>query len=73
MTPEQFKAAVGREHRQDDLERANCDKAGQHGHTNCGVCEHQLPVFCCQECFVRSSGQGEPVKYQLQAEGPNDY
>lgn len=73
MTPDQFRLVVGRDPQQDDMERANCDKAGQLGHSNCGVCEHQLPVFLCHECFVRSCGHGEPVKYQLQDEGPNDY
>jgi len=36
ITREQFLAATGREPEQDDLERANCDKAGAIGHSCCG-------------------------------------
>lgn len=71
MTPDQFRLAVKRDPQQDDLERANCDKAGQFGHQNCGVCEHGLPVFICHDCFVRSC-HGKPIVYLPQDEGPND-
>ena len=36
ITAEEFKAAVGREPEQDDLDRCNCDSIGDAGHTTCG-------------------------------------
>ena len=57
MTKDEFIAAVGREPEQDDLERANCPRAGQMAHLGCGVCVHGKPVFVCPSCFVaRSQG-----------------
>jgi len=32
----------------DDLERVNCEKAGEMGHHNCGLCpDHVKPRFVC--------------------------
>ena len=46
ITAEQFTARVGSAPVQDDLERCNCEKAGQMGHWQCGWdAEFQLPVF----------------------------
>jgi hypothetical protein len=45
MTRKQFIKAVGREPEKDDLERANCRRAGEPGHQTCGICEHGKPVF----------------------------
>lgn len=36
ITREQFRKATGFAPEQDDLERCNCDKAGQLGHFHCG-------------------------------------
>lgn len=36
ITREEFVAATGDEPRDDDLERANCDRVGQRGHYLCG-------------------------------------
>jgi hypothetical protein len=36
VTAEQFFMATGFDPHDDDLERANCQKAGQPGHTHCG-------------------------------------
>lgn len=36
ITAEIFKAATGHAPVQDDLERANCSKAGETGHYHCG-------------------------------------
>lgn len=48
ITQEQFKQATGHEPRHDDLERANCDQAGQIGHYSCGWCEQcNRPRFQC--------------------------
>ncbi len=52
-TAEDFAKAVGREIENDDLDRCNCSKAGQPGHNGCGICEHDLPVFMCHECFPK--------------------
>ena len=46
ITAEQFKEYVGREPEDDDLERCNCVRAGQFGHTMCGWNNKaNLPVF----------------------------
>jgi hypothetical protein len=46
ITAEQYEAAVGHPPEQDDLERSNCDKAGQIGHECCGWDhERNLPEF----------------------------
>lgn len=36
ITAEMFKAATGLDPWDDDLERCNCPKAGEIGHTDCG-------------------------------------
>lgn len=52
MNADQFKDAVGRDPEHDDLDRANCKKAGELGHHACGICaDHKLPVFECAVCF----------------------
>ena len=51
-----FLAATGNPPVQDDLERCNCDKAGQFGHKCCGWCsEKNQPVFSCgcEACIER--------------------
>lgn len=52
----QFLRHVGREPVNDDLDRCNCDKAGEQGHKACGICEHYRPVFECQTCFPKCMG-----------------
>jgi len=48
MTALGFLLRTGRLPRQDDLERVNCRKAGQGGHTQCGWCKkHNGPRFRC--------------------------
>jgi hypothetical protein len=50
ITPELFKQYVGHEPEDDDLERCNCEKAGQIGHTMCGWnSKHNLPVYMVGE------------------------
>ena len=51
MTRDEFIKSTGRNPVDDDLERANCAKAGQVGHYGCGVCKHGQPVFNCADCF----------------------
>ena len=53
-TEQDFEKYVDRKPEQDDLDRANCDKGGSIGHYACGICQHDLPVFMCQYCFVNS-------------------
>ena len=49
MTYDEFTKATGREPINDDLERANCAKAGQAGHHCCGICGVCfLPRFECK-------------------------
>lgn len=46
ITAEQYEAATGHAPEHDDLERSNCDKAGQIGHTQCGWDDDRnLPEF----------------------------
>ncbi len=49
---EKFLNATGCEPDLDDLERSNCQMAGKMGHSGCGWCRHDLPVFFCLECFA---------------------
>jgi hypothetical protein len=43
-----FIKATGYMPENDDLERCNCEKAGEMGHQSCGWCEtHNLPRFHC--------------------------
>jgi len=50
-TEKEFLDRVGRSSEQDDLDRCNCDQAGELGHYGCGICEHHKPVFECRVCF----------------------
>jgi hypothetical protein len=53
MTNEEFKSRFGVTPQQDDLERVNCDRVGDIGHFQCGVCEkHNQPRFICG-CFAK--------------------
>lgn len=46
ITREKFIAATGFEPKDDDLERCNCDKAGQPTHTQCGWShDADLPMY----------------------------
>jgi hypothetical protein len=46
ITAERFEEATGQKPEYDDLERCNCVKAGQFGHTMCGWNNKaNLPVF----------------------------
>ena len=53
MTAEEFEKKVGRPPEHDDLERVNCQKAGETGHLQCGWCrKHDKPRFACG-CIFR--------------------
>jgi hypothetical protein len=53
ISAKKFKAAMGREPVQDELERCNCNLSGQLGHYGCGWCaEHNKPHFACP-CMQR--------------------
>jgi hypothetical protein len=60
ITEQQFKDMVGREPENDDLDRCNCVRAGEPGHSSCGICKHNKPVFECQECFVNEFNRCYP-------------
>ena len=53
ITADKFKEATGLDPENDDLERCNCEKAGEPGHYCCGWCEHNKPVFMCVECTMK--------------------
>lgn len=55
MDAQEFEKRAGYAPEQDDLERVNCDKAGQLGHLSCGWCaRHDAPMFECG-CSVRNA------------------
>jgi hypothetical protein len=61
ITAEMFEVATGDKPVNDDLERSNCDKAGQPGHFMCGWCkEENLPMFMADSKYARK--QEEMVK-----------
>lgn len=61
ITASMFEAATGDKPVNDDLERSNCDKAGQPGHFMCGWCEEEnLPMFMVDSKYARK--QEEMVK-----------
>ena len=44
ITAKQYEDATGAAPEDDDMDRANCTKAGEIGHIQCGWCEvHQQP------------------------------
>lgn len=48
VTAEQFEEILGYPPQHDDLERCNCDNAGQVGHLMCGWCDLcNKPRFIC--------------------------
>ena len=57
ITRKKFKEATGHDPQQDDLERCNCKKAGQDGHTMCGWNkEGGVPVFWGVVLAAREAG-----------------
>jgi hypothetical protein len=55
-TAEQYFEATGHMPVQDDLERANCPKAGEIMHVACGWCDkHDKPKAECMECWTSTS------------------
>jgi hypothetical protein len=56
ITREKFVERVGREPEQDDLERCNCQHAGEIGHLGCGWnSERDLPQFMVGVLPVRGT------------------
>jgi len=48
ITAEEFEKRTGNPPADDDLQRANCSKAGQWGHFFCGWCvTHDRPRYVC--------------------------
>lgn len=71
-TAEQFKEATGQEARQDDLQRCNCPDAGELGHNDCGICEHNSPVFMCSTCFHKPADKVVRLEYIEAEDGTDD-
>jgi hypothetical protein len=60
ITAEQFEQAAGHPPIQDDLERANCTRAGEIGHFYCGWCHvHNHPKAECGDCFEATARQSK--------------
>ena len=60
MTADEFTVKAGYSPINDDLERANCPRAGEVGHWFCGICRHGTPLLACVRCqleMVRSHDQ----------------
>ena len=58
MNELEFHVIVGRPPVQDDLERANCDKAGQMGHWFCGTCPTcGSPIFLANNACCVTAGE----------------
>lgn len=56
ITAEYFKKRVGRQPKDDDLHRANCNRAGNIGHFMCGWCnECNKPRFACMHIVTQES------------------
>ena len=52
ITTEYFEQLTGRSPEDDDLERVNCDRAGEILHYSCGWCDHcNKPVFECGHTY----------------------
>lgn len=46
ITEQQFEQATGRKPVDDDMERVNCDRAGEPGHNSCGWNHtHNCPAY----------------------------
>ncbi len=63
ITKEMFRKHVGRDPERDDLDRCNCLEAGTPGHSQCGWCEHDLPVFECADCLRKRLDELYPRKH----------
>ena len=58
MNKEEYFRSTGYVPEQDDLQRANCKKAGEPMHSCCGWCkEHDLPIFMCGCSLEDKTGQ----------------
>lgn len=61
MNLSEFITKVGRMPQHDDLERVNCEQAGNPGHFMCGFCWiHNLPRFECGCMNVRQKNDLQP-------------
>lgn len=59
FTAQQFEEMTGFPAIEDDLERLNCDQAGEIGHGGCGFCpDHKKPRFVCG-CFNMDKGRAK--------------
>lgn len=64
MDADEFRERYGREPENDDLHRVNCVRAGELGHTQCGMCPfHSGPRFMCG--CVHGDSKAESAFYGL--------
>ncbi len=65
LTAQDFVILVGRDPEGDDLERANCEKPGTRGHSQCGICpDHHKPRFECG-CVFRLATSRDDLELDL--------
>ncbi len=56
---EDFAYNVGYQPEVDDLERVNCEQAGEICHKQCGLCDHNRPKFLhCKDCHAAAYTAG---------------
>lgn len=62
MDRKEFEELTGRPPENDDLDRVNCDKAGQFRHEMCGICCHcGQPRFVCGGLLAHAMPEPMPV------------
>lgn len=74
ITAKLFEERMRRAPQDDDMERVNCEKAGELGHWGCGWCAtHDLPQFQCGCCVQghTTSHLAEINKILEESDGPN--
>jgi len=60
LNKKEYKEKTGYDPKQDDLERVNCNLAGNIGHYYCGWClDHNAPRFECG-CFISRKSSYDP-------------
>lgn len=70
ITSKDFQYATGQKPVEDDLERANCLKAGDVGHRHCGWCyDCNAPVTICKCPYLKP--ERTPFSNQFNFQHPN--
>ena len=70
MTKKEYTARFGRAPERDDLERANCEHAGEFSHWFCGVCQQcGKPRAMCGHFYIKDPSPTEITGYGLNEKG----